>query len=107
MKYAICKIRGKQYKILEGEEVDIEKIKRKEGDKLRIDEVLLLVDNDKILIGQPFVRGASVSYKIVSQIKGEKIRVAKFKAKSRYRRVKGHRQKLTRIKVLKISKSTK
>lgn len=107
MKYAICQISGRQYKVSEGEEIDIEKIEGKKDDKLKTNEVLLLIDGDDVLIGQPHIKDASVSYQIVGQFKGEKIRVAKFKAKSRYRKVRGHRQKLTKIKILKVSKPSK
>lgn len=105
MKYAIFKIAGKQYKATEGEELEVEKIEAKKEAKLKSSEVLLLVDKDKFFVGQPYIKDASVSFQVVDQFKGEKIRVAKFKAKSRYRKVKGHRQKLTKVKILKISLS--
>jgi len=104
MKYAVIKTGGKQYRASEGEEFEIEKLEGKEGDKIDFDEVLLVVDGEKVEIGAPKVEGAKVLAEIVEQKKGEKIRVAKFKAKSRYRRVQGHRQLLTKIRILEIKK---
>lgn len=103
MKYAILKIAGKQYRVSEGENLIVDKIEGKEGEKITLDEVLLLNDGKEIKVGQPKIEGVKVEAEITRQLKGEKIRVAKFKAKSRYRRVKGFRAKLTEIKIIKIS----
>jgi len=102
MKYAVVRSGGKQYKVAEGEEIVIEKITTPEGKTLNFDEVLLLVGDKKTKIGQPLIKGAKVKAKVVAHFKGKKIRVATFKAKSRYRRVKGHRQQLTRVKISSI-----
>ena len=102
MKYAIIRTGGKEYKVSEGEEILIEKLSGKKGDSVVFDQVLLLVDDKKIDIGQPLVEKARVKAKVLEQAKGEKIRVVKFRAKSRYRRVKGHRQKLTKIRIEKV-----
>lgn len=103
MKYAVIKTGGKQYKVHEGKEVVIDKIEGKRGEKVSFDEVLLIVNGQKVEIGTPNILKAKVSGEIVEQEKGEKIRVAKFRAKSRYRRVKGFRPLLTRVKIKKIS----
>lgn len=103
MKYAIIQTGAKQYKVKEGEELLIEKLQGKEGDTLTFSEVLLMVDNGTSRIGQPTLTNVVVKGKILAQIKSEKIRVATYKAKSRYRRVKGHRQQLTKIQIEKIS----
>lgn len=100
MKYAIIRTGGKQYQVKGGEELLVEKIEA--AKTVVFDEVLLLVEDKEVKIGQPRVEGAKVKAKIIEQIKGEKIRVAKFRAKSRYRRVKGHRQRLTKVKIEKI-----
>lgn len=102
MKYAVIRTGGKQYKVCEGEELLVEKIEAEKKKTVDFDEVLLLVDGKKVHLGQPLVKGVKVKAKILEQIKGEKIRVAKFRAKSRYRRVKGHRQRLTKVKIEKI-----
>lgn len=102
MKYAVVKIGGNQHKIFEGEILVVDKLEGKKGQKLTLNEVLLLVDDNKIKIGQPLVKNAKAEAEIVDQIKGEKIRVATFKAKARYRKVKGFRSLLTRVKILSI-----
>lgn len=73
--------------------------------KVEFDNVLLLVDGDKVKIGEPQIKGARVAGKVLGQEKGRKLRVFKYKAKSRYRRTKGHRSQFTRVKIDKISTS--
>jgi large subunit ribosomal protein L21 len=101
-KYAIVKIGGSQYKVTEGDELEVDKIEGEKGKTVNLDEVLLLVD-EEIKIGEPLVKGAQIKAKIIEQFKGDKIRVATYKAKSRYRRVKGFRPLLTKIKIEKIT----
>ena len=105
MNYAIVKIGGSQYKVAEGDELDVEKLIGEKGTKVVFDQVLLWVSDKKIKIGQPLVKGVKVKAEILDQFKGKKIRVAIFKAKSRYRRVSGHRKLLTKIKIVKIGKT--
>jgi len=102
-KFAVIKIGGHQYKVTEGEEIEVPKIEGKEGTVLTLEEVLLVVDEDEVKIGQPQVKGARVEAEIVEQRKGEKIRVAKYKAKTGYRRVRGFRPLITALKIKKIS----
>ncbi len=100
--YAIIDFQGHQYQVGQDQEVIVDRLEQKEGDKIEIDSVLLLVDGDKVLIGEPTIEGAKVVAKVVEHFKGKKIRVAKYRAKSRYRRVKGFRPQLTRLKIEKI-----
>lgn len=97
--YAIVLIGGKQYRVAEGDELTVEKL---EGKTFKFDQVLLSSHKKKITVGTPYVAKAVVKASLIDQTKGEKIRVARFKAKSRYRRVTGHRQQLTKIKIDKI-----
>ena len=101
-KYAVVKIGGSQYKVAEGDEIAVDKIDGEKGKSLTLEEVLLFVDEKKVAIGQPLVKNAKIKAEIVDQFKGKKIRVATYKAKSRYRRVKGFRSLLTRVKILSI-----
>jgi large subunit ribosomal protein L21 len=103
MKYAIIESGGKQYKASEGSILEVDKIDIEPGNTYEFEKVLLIAGDGASQIGQPLLGGVSVSGKVVGQIKGDKIRVAKFKAKARYRRVQGHRQLLTRIQIEKIS----
>jgi large subunit ribosomal protein L21 len=102
MKYAVIKASGKQFKVQEGDLIKLDKLKGKPKDKLTFDEVLLVVDKEKATIGQPLIKGHKVSGEIVEQKKDKKIRVARFKAKSKYRKVKGHRSEITLVKITKI-----
>jgi large subunit ribosomal protein L21 len=101
MKYAIVKIGGSQYKVTEGEKIVVDKLATKTK-TVEFPEVLLLVDDKKVEIGSPLVKGAKIKANVLEDLKGEKIRVAKYKAKSRYRRVKGFRPSLTKIEINKI-----
>ena len=102
MLYAVIMTGGKQYKVFPKQTIETEKLEAKEGEKIIFDKVLLFVDDDKVKIGAPYLKGINVKGKIKSQKKGKKIRIARFRAKSRYRRVVGHRQKLTEVEILAI-----
>jgi large subunit ribosomal protein L21 len=103
MKYAVIEIQGKQYPVKEGEELTVAKMEGEKGKKLTLEKVLLVVNEKKRQIGTPLVKSAKVTATLLEQVKGKKIRVATYKAKSRYRRVKGHRDQLTKIKINKIT----
>jgi len=105
MKYAVVKIAGTQYFVEEGEEVLVNKLDGKEGEKVEFPEVMLLVDEKKVQIGQPILKKIKIVGKILKHLKGEKIKIAKFKAKTGYRRVKGFRPSLTSLKIEKILQS--
>lgn len=102
MKYAIIKAGGVQYQVSEGQEIDIFRLDKEKDEAVIFDSVLLVKDDDKVLVGQPIVKGAKVKGKVIDQILGDKIRIATYKAKSRYRKVKGHRDQYTRILIEKI-----
>lgn len=98
MKYAIIRLQGHQYKVQEGEELLVDKIKT----KMVSPEVLLVKNDKKVEIGKPVVKGAKLKVKVLGAEKGEKITVKKFRAKSRYRKKIGFRPQLTRLLVKKI-----
>ncbi len=102
MNFAVIKAAGKQYKVTPGSILEVDKIEGEKGKNISFDEVLLLGDDKTTLIGTPLVKNASVTAKIVDQIKGDKVRVAKFKAKARFRRVTGFRSQLTKIEIIGI-----
>lgn len=103
MKYAVVKIGGSQYKVSEGDKLEVNRLAEKEGQTLKFEEVLLAKDGEKLLIGEPLVKGASVSAKIEKNFLGEKVHVFKFKAKTGYRRKTGFRPQLTRLQIEKIA----
>jgi large subunit ribosomal protein L21 len=102
MKFAVIKTGGKQYKVAEGDILSIEKIAT-EGDKLVLNDVLLLTDGDNVTVGKPRVSGASVEAKVMGDYKDKKKIVFKYKNKTRQTKRKGHRQPLTKIQITKIS----
>lgn len=104
-KFAVVKIAGFQYKVAEGDEIEVNKLKEEKGKDIVLEEILLLAEDDKIKIGQPLVKGAKIKAKIIDQFKGKKIRIATYKAKARFRKVKGFRPLLTKIKIEKIASS--
>lgn len=101
MKYAVIKLQGHQYKVEEGTTILVDKL----ADPKKPDpRVLLLVDGDKVTVGKPEVKGASVTFKVLAEEeKGEKVTVLKYKAKSRYRRKTGFRPVYTKLQVSKIT----
>ncbi len=101
-KYAVVKTGGKQYLVKENDEIVVDKLEVKEKDKIEL-ETLATFDNDSLDLdlGTPDLK-AKVSGEVLAQLKGDKIRVAKFKAKVRYRKVMGFRPRLTKIKITKI-----
>ena len=101
MKYAVIKTGGKQYKVSEGDVIEIDRVVGKDG-KISFAEVLLLVNDGNVKVGKPFLTGDKVEGKILEDLRGEKIRVSKFKSKVRYRRTVGFRAALTKVQIEKI-----
>lgn len=99
---AVIKTGGKQYLVLPGEKIKIEKIKEKEGKEVIFDEVLLVRKNKKLAVGVPIVRGASVIGKVLKEGKAKKVIAFKYKPKKRYKVKKGHRQSFTEVEIAKI-----
>ena len=106
MKYAVIRLGGNQYRISEGEKLEVDLMPGKAGDEIILPEVLLVVDEDKVEIGQPLVKEIPVKAKIISHLRGEKIRVSRFHAKARSRKVRGFRAELTQIEILSIGQKT-
>ncbi|MDR3071412.1 MAG: 50S ribosomal protein L21 [Endomicrobium sp.] len=102
--YAIVKTGGKQYKVEEGVNLVVEKIDGAEaGQDVVLEEVLLLTDGEKVTIGRPVVEGAKVVAKVIAQKRASKVLVFKKKPKKGYKKLQGHRQYVTELKVVKIN----
>ena len=99
---AVIMTGGKQYSVKEGEILYVEKLGLAEGEEVKFD-VLMLADGDNTRIGTPYVDGASVTAKVLGDVKGEKIVIFKYKAKKTYRKKQGHRQPYTKIEVVSIN----
>lgn len=102
MEYAVFRSGGKQYKVSKGSIIEVDKLPLEKDKETVFDDILLYVNNGEVRVGTPKVLGVKVKAKVLGQIKGEKIRVAKFKAKVRYRRVMGFRPRLTRLEITNI-----
>lgn len=101
MKKAIIATGGKQYLVTEGEELNVELLAPEKNAKF---EALLVIDGDKVSVGTPVVEGVSVTADILEQqVKADKVTAIRYEAKKRVHKTRGHRQKLTRIKIKKIA----
>jgi len=100
--YAVFKTGGKQYRVSEGETLKIEKLEVEPGKKVTFNEVLMIADGENVQIGSPLVDKASVEAKIISQGKGKKVNILKFKRRKHSMKQQGHRQLFTEIKIGKI-----
>lgn len=107
MKYAVINTSGSQYKIEEGSKITVDKLGAQKGDVVHFNEVLLFVDGEKVKIGNPFVEGVSVKAEVLEHFRGDKVRIATYKAKSKYRKVKGHRSDLVKLEIKKITSKQK
>lgn len=107
MEYAIIRTGGKQYKASKDSIIEVERLDFKPGESFSIEDVLLYVADGMSKIGKPKVEGVTVKATVLEHLKGDKLRIAKFKAKAKYRRVTGHRQYLTKIKILDILTAVK
>jgi len=103
--FAIIQTGGKQYKVKKGDVIEIEKIDKKKGSKIKFDKVLLISSDEgrNFKIGKSYIKGAKVEGEILDQIKGKKITIIKYKPKTRYKRKKGHRQLYTKVRIGEIS----
>jgi large subunit ribosomal protein L21 len=103
MKYAIIESGGKQYRAVEGEQIDVDRLPVEAGDTLELDQVFLVSDEGSVSVGTPTVDGVSVKATVVEQFKGKKIIVFKYKSGVNYRRKQGHRQQYTRLQIEEIA----
>ena len=99
--WAVVEAGGKQYKVKEGQILIVEKVNTSK-DQISLSQVLLNKKDDKLVIGKPLVEGAKVKVKVLGNFGDKKIKVVKFKSKSRYLRVRGHRQAKTKVLIEKI-----
>ncbi len=101
--YAIVRTGGKQYQVTSGDQLRVEKLSGNVGDTIELNEVLMLVDNADVTIGQPLVENAKVTATIAEQGRGKKVIVFKKKRRKGYRLKQGHRQSYTALKIQEIS----
>jgi len=106
MNHAIFETGGKQYRVKEGDEIYIEKLDAEEDSKVKFDKVLAILSDDSQSIGAPYIKGATVTAKVVKNGKAKKIIVYKMKRRKGYHRNQGHRQPYTKVMIEKISVKT-
>jgi len=97
MKVVIVEQGGKQYQAAEGETIEVDRLPNEVGETLALKDVLLFVDDGKVKVGTPLVKGTTVQAKVLDHFKGRKILVFKYRPKQRYRVKTGHRQQYTRL----------
>lgn len=101
--FAVVKTGGKQYRVAEGDVIKVEKLEGEAGKSVKLDEVLMIGDDKGVKVGEPLIKGASVTADVLEQKKDKKIVVFKKKRRHNYRRKKGHRQELTVLRIKKIA----
>ena len=99
--YAIVSTGGKQYKVAQGDVIDVEKLDAQPGDKVELD-VLMLNDGATSTVDSSALEGKKVTAEVLDQFKGKKVIIFKFKKRKRYRRTRGHRQNLTKLKIVEL-----
>lgn len=103
--YAIVDIAGQQFKVEKGAKIFVHQLPGKTGAEISFDKVLLISNNDKVNVGEPYVNNAVVSAQILSHLRADKIKVFKKKRRKGYKVLKGHRQYLTEILIEEISET--
>jgi len=97
--YAIVNINGVQTRVEPDEVINVPRLTGEVGASLKFDQVLLVGDGDRITVGKPFVQGAIATFEVLEHLRGPKLRIFKFKRRREYRRRRGHRDELTRLRV--------
>ena len=103
MAYAVIQTGGKQYRVAEGDVIEVEKLDVEPGADAKFEQVLLVSDGHNLSIGMPLVAGAAVTAEVVEQTKAPKVVAFKFRRRKGYHRTVGHRRQLTRLKIKTIS----
>lgn len=102
MAYAVIKTGGKQYRVQQGDKFDVERLNAEVDSEIQFNEVLLVGEGDAVRVGEPTVDGASVTAKVLGQIRGPKGIAFKFKRRKGYHKTKGYRRALTKLEITSI-----
>jgi large subunit ribosomal protein L21 len=101
--FAVVKTGGKQYKVAQGDVIQVEKLPGEANAIVELGEVLMLCDGGKVTVGSPFVTGAKIACEVVAQKSSDKLIIFKKKRRQNYRRRNNHRQEFTVLKITGIS----
>ena len=102
--FAVLNTGGKQYKVSQGDLIEVEKLESDVGDKVTLSQVLMVGEGERVEVGSPYVSNCKVTGEVVEQGKGAKIIIFKKKRRKNYRRKNGHRQLFTQLKITEIIK---
>jgi len=95
--YAVIKSGGKQYKVAAGEKLKIEQIPTQVGEKISLDQVLMVAEGEKVSVGSPLVDGAVVSATVLGHGRADKVKIFKMRRRKHYQKRQGHRQNFTEV----------
>ncbi len=95
--YAIVDIQGQQFKVEKDRRIFVHRLENNEGDQVEFEKVLLVENEKNVTVGVPYVKGAKVTAKVLSHMKGDKVLVFKKKRRKGYQKCNGHRQYLSQI----------
>lgn len=105
--YAVIKTGGKQYRVMQGEYLRVEKLEADVDSTIEFDQVLLVGEGENVTVGAPTVDGAKVSAKVLSHGRGKKVRIIKFRRRKHHKKQQGHRQYYTEIEITGIAGGSK
>ncbi|SES66809.1 50S ribosomal protein L21 [Thalassotalea agarivorans] len=101
--YAVFQSGGKQHRVTEGQTVRLEKLELEVGATVEFDNVLMIANGDDVNVGAPYINGGKVTAEVVSQGRGEKVKIVKFRRRKHSRKQMGHRQWFTEVKITGIN----
>ena len=101
--YAVVKTGGKQYRVSAGSKIKVEQLAADVGSEVTLDQVLMVAQDGSVKLGTPLVSGAAVKAKVLSQGRGDKVRIFKMRRRKHYRKSQGHRQYFTEVQIGGIS----
>jgi large subunit ribosomal protein L21 len=101
--YAVVKTGGKQYRVSAGSKIKVEQLTADVGSEITLDQVLMVAQDGSVKLGTPFVSGAAVRAKVLSQGRGDKVRIFKMRRRKHYRKSQGHRQNFTELEITGIA----
>ena len=101
--YAVVKTGGKQYLVSAGTKIKVEQLTADVGSEVTLDQVLMIAEDGNVKLGAPLVAGAAVKAKVLSQGRGDKVRIYKMRRRKHYRKSQGHRQNFTELEITGIA----
>ena len=101
--YAVVKTGGKQYRFSAGTKIKVEQLPAEVGSEVTLDQVLMIANEGEVKLGSPLLSGAAVKAKVLSQGRGDKVRIFKMRLRKHYRKTQGHRQNFTELEITGIA----